>query len=299
MIKMEFLMKVFSIFILFIFFGVVSIADTISTLEGDVYKDATVFDVKVNGIVISYTDGEKFNCLRFINFTDLPENLRKKYSYDPAAAARFDKEHSAWLEKQNAIAAKDREINEKLETLYQKIEQEIQNNSIDIQFEAVSAESRGTKGKCWRIFPNGKQTYEGEILLIGEEFGGEGGMWAGKVYPMDQDVANDGQDLTTYADSDTAFQILYNRGKQQLLSSGSSGQALDQNPTSYEVPSTNAAPGKITHGQSKEIKGLASDLLHTVDKSENNNIKNGPVIQGLASELLSATDTSAAKASGN
>ena len=60
-------------------------ADDLTTLSGKKYTGVTITRVEADGLAISHDDG-----LAKVSFTDLSEELRKKYGYDPAKAAKFN-----------------------------------------------------------------------------------------------------------------------------------------------------------------------------------------------------------------
>ena len=66
------------------------LAEDIKTLSGTTYQNITVTRVEANGISISHDDG-----LAKIPFTDLSEELRSKYNYDPKKAAQLSQVEQA------------------------------------------------------------------------------------------------------------------------------------------------------------------------------------------------------------
>ena len=78
-------------------------AGDLTTLGGKKYKNFAVVGVEADGISISHADG-----IAKIPFTDLSEELRRKYGYDPAvvaAAAKQRAEAAAKLESERTKAA--------------------------------------------------------------------------------------------------------------------------------------------------------------------------------------------------
>jgi hypothetical protein len=63
----------------------------IKTLDGTTYKNVTVTNVLPNSIDIFYTRKDGTPVLRGIKFTNLPEDIRKKYKYSPQRAKVFEK----------------------------------------------------------------------------------------------------------------------------------------------------------------------------------------------------------------
>ena len=79
-----------------------AVAEDIKTLDGKTYTNATVARVEIDGIVVDYADGAGK-----LYFTNLPDELQKKYGYDPvkveavrAAAAARDQARREWKEKE-------------------------------------------------------------------------------------------------------------------------------------------------------------------------------------------------------
>jgi hypothetical protein len=62
----------------------VALADDLQTINGKKYKNATVTRIEPDGVVIKFSAG-----IVKIPFTDLSEELRRKYNYDPQAAKQF------------------------------------------------------------------------------------------------------------------------------------------------------------------------------------------------------------------
>ena len=74
------------------------LAENITTLSGKKYTGVTITRVDPSGLSISHDDG-----LAKISFTDLPEELRTKYGYDPAkAAAAMKQEAEAAVQQREA-----------------------------------------------------------------------------------------------------------------------------------------------------------------------------------------------------
>ncbi len=82
-------------------------ASDIRTIDGKVYKDAKIAEVNPAGLVVMNTDG-----VFQVAFPDLPEELQKKYKYDPKSANKYlaarEKAEKEWIrhfiEEQRAFA---------------------------------------------------------------------------------------------------------------------------------------------------------------------------------------------------
>jgi hypothetical protein len=68
----------------------IALADDIKTNSGKVYKNATVSRVEPDGIMVKFSGG-----LVKIPFTELPEELKQKYHYNPEEAQKFSAENAA------------------------------------------------------------------------------------------------------------------------------------------------------------------------------------------------------------
>ena len=78
------------------------LAEDLTTLSGEKYTGVTVKRVEADSLSISHDDG-----LAKIPFTDLSDEVRKKYNYDPQKAAAFMKQKAdaAAQRQQAAVAA--------------------------------------------------------------------------------------------------------------------------------------------------------------------------------------------------
>ena len=85
-----------SIAILAATFTSIAVADDFKTTDGKEYKNAKVSRVEPDGIVITFSGG-----IVKLPFTELPEDVQKKYGYNSSAAAEYSAEE---YEKQKALA---------------------------------------------------------------------------------------------------------------------------------------------------------------------------------------------------
>lgn len=76
------------------------LAEDLMTVGGKKYTGVTVTRVEADGLSISHDDG-----FAKIPFSDLPEELRKKYGYDPAKAAAAMKQQAEAIAQQRQAAA--------------------------------------------------------------------------------------------------------------------------------------------------------------------------------------------------
>jgi hypothetical protein len=62
----------------------VALCDDLTTLSGKIYRDYNVTRVEPDGLSVTHHDG-----VAKISFSDLSEDLRKKYGYDSSAASEY------------------------------------------------------------------------------------------------------------------------------------------------------------------------------------------------------------------
>ena len=76
-------------------------ADDIKTTDGQIFKDATITKNDAIGVIISHSDG-----IARVTYDRLPEELRKKFNYDPKQAqAQADAERAAAMKRAQAAQA--------------------------------------------------------------------------------------------------------------------------------------------------------------------------------------------------
>ncbi|HBC89481.1 MAG TPA: hypothetical protein DCZ94_21295 [Lentisphaeria bacterium] len=86
-------MKIILSLILLVLIQASLLSRDITTLSGTTYKDAKVFDSNAAELIISYQDktDPKLTIMKPIPFTDLPDDIKKEFKYDPAKAEAFEK----------------------------------------------------------------------------------------------------------------------------------------------------------------------------------------------------------------
>ena len=78
----------------------IALADHFKTINGKEYKNAKLSRVEADGIVITFSGG-----IVKLPFTELSPEIQKKYGYDPAAAADFQKQaYEAGIRRAREIA---------------------------------------------------------------------------------------------------------------------------------------------------------------------------------------------------
>lgn len=86
----------------------------ITTMSGTTYKDATVFDTNAAELVISFKNSSGWTVIKSLQFTDLPEDIRKEFKYDPVKGEAYEKGLKEW-EKKNAELKAEAETQRKLD----------------------------------------------------------------------------------------------------------------------------------------------------------------------------------------
>src|SRR5215510_8083637 len=92
----------FSKIILIVCLASVSLAEDFKTISGKEYKNATVSRVEPDGIVVRFSGG-----IVKIPFTDMSDELRLKYNYDPDAAKQYTTEIQQKVIEQNQMIARE------------------------------------------------------------------------------------------------------------------------------------------------------------------------------------------------
>jgi len=103
--------------IIFLLAAMPAIADTITTISGTTYSDASVTKTTPTAISIVHSTG-----MAKIPFKDLPAATQKKYGYDPARAADFEAQEAQQAETQRQArqqAAAQSELEAKKQNLQQ------------------------------------------------------------------------------------------------------------------------------------------------------------------------------------
>lgn len=130
-------MRILFASVLFATLSLTLFARDISTLSGKTYKNATVFDSNAAELVISYKNASGWDIVKSIPFTDLPEDIRKEFKYDPAKGEAYEKGRQEW-ERKNAELKAQAETQKKIDD--QLFEQNVQKMIQDEQKEALERE---------------------------------------------------------------------------------------------------------------------------------------------------------------
>lgn len=157
-------MRILFASVLFATISLTLFARDISTLSGKTYKNATVFDSNAAELVISYKNASGWDIVKSIPFTDLPEDIRKEFKYDPAKGEAYEKGRQEW-ERKNAELKAQAETQKKIED--QLFEQNVQKMIQDEQREALEREKAALAKK-----DNPESVKEDELAKYASQFAG-------------------------------------------------------------------------------------------------------------------------------
>ena len=118
---------IFIIFLAFMQFN--SFAETITTLDGRVFRDAKIDKRDAAGVTIIHAQGASY-----VLFSNLPENIRQLYAYDPQAAELLI------AKKEQAKQEKKVELNSKVSQSSQRISTSENKENIPIPVVASTVE---------------------------------------------------------------------------------------------------------------------------------------------------------------
>lgn len=116
----------------------------ITTLSGTTYKNATVFDSNAAELVISYKNATGWDIVKSIPFSNLPEDIRKEFKYDPVKGEAYEKGLKDW-EKKNAELKAQAETQKKIDD--QLFEQNVQKMIQEEHKEALEREKAAIEKK--------------------------------------------------------------------------------------------------------------------------------------------------------
>ncbi len=98
-------MKLKLLIVMFLVSTITLNADTLKTLEGKVYTKVMILEKKPTGLSVMHSGG-----VVFVKFSSLSAEICKKYGYDPAKAAEFQKKDNAKKAKYQAAKRKKAEL---------------------------------------------------------------------------------------------------------------------------------------------------------------------------------------------
>ena len=106
-------MRMTSLFILLfsiLFFSNILLGEDIKALDGTIYKNAEVLNTMPDGILVNFAGKDGFNTVKLLKFNDLPVSIQKKYGYNTEKAKTYKEEHNKWLNKQQALEEKKKDV---------------------------------------------------------------------------------------------------------------------------------------------------------------------------------------------
>jgi hypothetical protein len=117
-------------------FASIAFAEDFKTINGKEYKNAKLSRVEPDGIVITFSGG-----IVKIPFAEMSPEIQKKYGYDPAAAADFQKQaYEAGVRRSREIAESQAVTQHKqLRTLKHRL---IVGRSADLAFQLTKVEAK-------------------------------------------------------------------------------------------------------------------------------------------------------------
>lgn len=162
-------------------------ARDITTLDGTTYKNVQISSVTPAGFDISYTPQGGGLAIREIFFKDLPENIRKEFSYNSQKAESFTKRVDKITRMRNEEIEKEYQ-----QTLAQEAKQEARHDKyeaiayagkINVILNGIQSSSQGLI--AWAKTPDATVTTGtiGKVFIIGLDTVPNGGSWTGYIYP--------------------------------------------------------------------------------------------------------------------
>jgi hypothetical protein len=128
-------MRIFIAVVLFTAVSLTLFSRDITVLSGTTYKNATVFDSNAAELVISYKNAAGWTIVKSVPFTDLPDDIRKEFKYDPVKGEAYEKGRQEW-ERKNAEEKAEAEKQKKNDDQFftqsvEKMIQEEQNEALE------------------------------------------------------------------------------------------------------------------------------------------------------------------------
>lgn len=151
-------MKLLLALFMYVFLSAVLFSRDITTLSGTTYKNATVFDSNPGELIISYPDKD-LTVVKPIPFTDLPDDIKKEFKYDPVKGEAFEKARSEWkknkaaadINKKSAVNANgEKAVKQDLLKMDEQLE--LQNDISEAESTSVKKEAVGNRApneKAW------------------------------------------------------------------------------------------------------------------------------------------------------
>lgn len=170
-----------------VFLSTVLFSRDITTLSGTTYKNATVFDSNPGELIISYPDKD-LTVVKPIPFTDLPDDIKKEFKYDPVKGEAFEKARSEWkknkaaadMNKKSAVKANgEKAVKQDLLKLNEQLE--LQNDISEAENTSVKKEAVGNRAPNEKEGPAEGRALKREALESGRAPGEKEGAAEGRA----------------------------------------------------------------------------------------------------------------------
>ena len=106
-------------------------AEDITTVDGTTYKDVSIEGTNPSGIDIGYTNVDGNYVLRGLKFTNLPENIQKRFGYKPELSQQFETKVNAYSSTEMDDVASAQKA--RLETIIKEIKQKLAGADVNIK----------------------------------------------------------------------------------------------------------------------------------------------------------------------
>ena len=167
----------------------------IQTRDGRVFEDASLERVNPDGIDIGYVNDEGHYVLKGLLFKDLPEDLQKRFGYDPEKSKKFESEVKKYESKDIDKVADEEKT--RLERITEQIKAKFSGEKItlkpadlryaihawrrSVEITPVKDTKTGCVVKVNKVL-SGKPIHSEFVLIDGVHLPGEG-TWSGFLYP--------------------------------------------------------------------------------------------------------------------
>lgn len=204
----------------------VGFALDITTLDGKTYKNVIVISANPVALNIGYQTKDKVDVIKGIPFTNLPEDIRKKYGYTKEKADKFISKTKAYEKKEITEARKFAVENAKMQKeinqdalIYDNLRAMLYSKRLaNIKLSIVRQVKNGSVARCTTELPSVTTGHLGKVYVIGLQ-GGQGASWWGSIYPTGNKVTFEDGIYPVYTTTiDTAISIILKDIKEKDLS---------------------------------------------------------------------------------
>ncbi len=154
----------------------------LTTNDGTVYKNVSISSVTPIGFDVCYTPNGGGLAIKEILFSNLSEEWRKKYNYDPKAAEEFNKK----VEQFRKTKAEEMRKQYKDWVARQEEEDHLQSaiyaGRLNVQLKVLRATSFGCVAYADSMFDTLTSGHFGKVAIMGMRMD-NGNAWAGNIYP--------------------------------------------------------------------------------------------------------------------